>query len=429
MSFKIVLAGPVTTRSGYGARSRDICTALIQLGYDVDIYPIPWGTTPNTGLNAADSNHRRIHDRLKYTAIESKPDIFIHCALPNEFQPVGKYNIGLTAGIETDGCAVEWIEGCNRMDLVLTSSTHSKTVLEKTEYQKRDSTTNQVIELIKCKTPVQVLMEGVDLQVYNPTNQLDVGIVDLLDSIPEQSLFLNVSMWIQGELGEDRKDLGMLIHTFIKEFSDLPEGVRPALLLKTSTAGFSIIERHDIERKIQFVQQQFIDNGYNNLPNIYVVYGDLSDYEMNSLYNHSKVKAMVSFTKGEGYGRPLLEFTTTGKPVLVSDWSGQTDFMNPDHSFLLPGGLNKVGKSAVNKWIIPESKWFTVNYHLAASTMKSCFIDYNSAAEKCKPHAEITRTKFSLTEMQNQLQNILTSIQPVETPTLKTIKLPKRTNK
>ena len=34
-----------------------------------------------------------------------------------------------------------------------------------------------------------------------------------------------------------------------------------------------------------------------------LVWGDLSEEELNSLYNDKKVKIM--FTKGEGYGEPL----------------------------------------------------------------------------------------------------------------------------
>ena len=54
----------------------------------------------------------------------------------------------------------------------------------------------------------------------------------------------------------------------------------------------------------------------------------MTDEEMNSLYNHPKVKAMVSFTKGEGFGRPLAEFGTTGKPIIASNWSGHLDFLS-----------------------------------------------------------------------------------------------------
>jgi hypothetical protein len=38
---------------------------------------------------------------------------------------------------------------------------------------------------------------------------------------------------------------------------------------------------------------------------------------MNCLYNHPKIKAMLSFTHGEGYGRPLAEFAVSKKPIIA----------------------------------------------------------------------------------------------------------------
>ena len=60
--------------------------------------------------------------------------------IPSEFQPIGKYNIGVTAGIETTVAPGDWIEGINRMNLTLTSSEHSKKVFLDTVFAKSRST-------------------------------------------------------------------------------------------------------------------------------------------------------------------------------------------------------------------------------------------------------------------------------------------------
>lgn len=431
MNKKIVFAGPVGTRSGYGARSRDICKALIKLGYDLKIIAVPWGSTPQDALNDYE-----IQSRIHNGPITEQPDIFIHCTIPNEFQQVGKFNIGLTAGIETDSCQPEWIDGCNRMDLVLTSSEHSKKVFETIEFEKRDKQTNQIVQKIKCDVPVEVLFEGIDTEVYFKTNKFtDAKLKNYLDSIPESFAYLFVGHWLQGDLGQDRKDVGMLIHTFLTTFMNEPQNARPALILKTSLAGFSLMERHSIEDKIHQIKQMIRETGFTGMfPNIYLLFGDLDDAEMNELYNHPKVKAMVSFTKGEGFGRPLLEFTTTGKPVLASNWSGQTDFLHSDYSYRLPGAINKVHGSAVNQWIIDGSSWFTVNYAFASSIMKSVFTAYQKAFAKCKDHLTYTLNNFTIGHMQNKLQEYLentekfltlkalkSTINPVQNP----LKLPK----
>ena len=122
----LVFQAPVGTRSGYGERSRDLVRALIALDkYDIKIVSTRWGDTP---MNALTDNDQDIVSRLLLQSLPSQPDIFMQVSVPNEFQRIGKFNIGVTAGIETDLCDPSWIEGCNRMDLILVSSNHAKNV-------------------------------------------------------------------------------------------------------------------------------------------------------------------------------------------------------------------------------------------------------------------------------------------------------------
>lgn len=431
MNKKIVFAGPVGTRSGYGARSRDICKSLIKLGYDLKIVDTPWGTTPTDALDPNNDSDVELLKRFHQGAITEQPDVFIHCVIPNEFQKVGKFNIGITAGIETDTCQPEWIEGCNRMDLVLTSSNHSKKVFQEIEFEKRDKQTNQVVAKIRCTTPVEVLFEGVDTSVYLklPESKLEPAIKQYLDSIPESFAFLFVGHWLQGDLGHDRKDVGMLVKTFLGTFNKTKQ--MPALILKTSSAGFSVPERFSIQDRIQQIQMTFRDQGHTGkLPPIYLLYGDFTDSEMNSLYNHPKVKAMLSFTKGEGFGRPLLEFTTTGKPIIASNWSGQTDFLKPEYSYLLPGGVNKVHPSAVNNWIMQDSKWFTVNYSFASQVLNNCYVSYQAAVTRCKKQKDHTLSNFTMEHMQDKIKYFIDDLENLKgqntNPIENKLTLPKR---
>ncbi len=159
----LVFMGPVGTRSGYGERSRDLVRALIELNeYDVKIVSTRWGNTPMNALSDADQD---ILSRL-VSQVQSQPEVFMQVTVPNEFQKVGKFNIGVTAGIETDTCDATWIEGCNKMDLVLVSSEHAKSVFETTTYDKRDSKTNQLVGSLKLTTPIEVLFEGVRLDKF-----------------------------------------------------------------------------------------------------------------------------------------------------------------------------------------------------------------------------------------------------------------------
>lgn len=430
MNKKIVFAGPVKTRSGYGARSRDICKSLINLGYDLKIVPIGWGTTPTDALKPDNPDDLEILNRIFNEPLTEKPDVFIHCTIPNEFQAAGKFNIGVTAGIETDMCLPEWIEGCNKMDLVLTSSHHSKKVFEQMSFEKRDKKTNAVVESLKLTTPCSVLIEGVDTNIFNQSKPDEPTVNEFMDTVKEKSAFIVVGHWLQGDIGADRKDIAMTIVTFLNAFKKLKNSEQPALILKTSMAGFSLPEKVVIEQKIRQCMEVARNDGFKGqLPSIYLLFGDMTDAEMNALYNHKKVKAMVSFTKGEGFGRPLLEFTTASKPIIASNWSGQTDFLRPEMAVLLPGTLNPVHQSAVNKWIIKESKWFTANYNFAGQLMLGMFRDYGRYLEMAEKQKEFTLNNFTLKNMENQLQEYLEKSEEFlilqNKPVEKVLKLPK----
>lgn len=144
------------------------------------------------------------------------------------------------------------------------------------------------------------------------------------------------------------------------------------------------------------------------LPNVYLLYGDLTDQEMNTLYNHEKVKAMVSFTKGEGYGRPLAEFITTGKPVLVSGWSGHIDFVNPAFHIYLDGQLTEVHSSAVWEGVINTgSSWFTVNYQSASIVLNQVYKKYKTYLNNSKKSIQEIETKWSFDAMTEKFENYL----------------------
>ena len=92
---------------------------------------------------------------------------------------------------------------------------------------------------------------------------------------------------------------------------------KPALILKISGAGASYMDREEMLNRIAQIRSSV---NSNNIPNIYLLHGEFSDQEISQLYNHPKVKAFVSLTKGEGFGRPLLEFSLIKKPICSDDW-------------------------------------------------------------------------------------------------------------
>ena len=395
----LVYQAPIFTRSGYGDHARDILKSLFDLDkYDVKLVPTRWGNTPQNQVDPTTEFGQKMLSNV-VTKVDRKPDIFMQMSVANEFEPKGNFNIGITAGVETTVIPKEFIDGANKMDLTIVPSQFTKSLFDKTQFQEQDKQTKQIIKTFKTEKPVEVLFEGVNKDIYENVKSSDN---DILEGLESDFNFLFVGHWLKGNLGQDRKDVGMLIKTFSTIFKYLPKEKRPGLILKTSHAGFSVIDRENTREKIESVIK-----GLEDVPPIYLLHGDLKETEMAELYNHPKVKAMVSFTKGEGYGRPLAEFATTGKPIIVSKWSGLVDFLPPQNTVFLDGQLTDVHQSAADKFLLKESKWFTVNYSDAANKIYQVFNDYNNHLKKSAGLRTNVLTNFTMEKMTEELGKIM----------------------
>ena len=402
----LVFQAPVATRSGYGDHARDLLHSLYKLDkFEIKVISTRWGNTPMDALNYENPFQKWIVDNI-IPGIQQKPDIYIQVTVPNEFQPIGHYNIGITAAIETTHSPLDWVHGCNRMDLIIVPSEHSKKSLVDSVYNEADKQSGQLIAQHRIQKPVEILFEGFNENFGTD----DFQYVSELDEIKEDFAFLFVGHWLRGDLGEDRKNVGMMIKTFAMAFKN--EKVKPALVLKTSSAGFSVIDRETTIKKIREV----LGKDYGQVP-VYLLHGDLTESEMNGLYEHSKVKAMLNFTKGEGFGRPLLEFSLTGKPILVSNWSGHLDFLKSG-AILLEGELKEVHESAADDFLLKESKWFNVNISKALASIKDVYKNYDKYKVDSFQLGKQNKQNFGLEKMTKLFDTILnqygiyTKIQP-----------------
>ena len=417
-----LVTAPVATRSGYGAHARDIVRALIKLDeYDVKIWSVKWGTTPLNALEKGNPNDDMIIDRLLMEpSLPQQPEIHIHIVIPNEFKTFGKYNIGITAGLECTAIPHKWVEGMNKMDLNIVPSNFVRDSISSTSFDVVDDKTNEIKGRISVEKPIEVLFEGTDTNIFKQTKEFSKMFVDEMKKIPESFNFLYTGHWLQGKLGEDRKDTGMLLKVFLETFKDKKN--TPGLIMKTSGASFSVLDREDILKKIRDIKNTV---KAKTLPNVYLLHGDFTDNEMNELYNHPKVKAHVNITHGEGFGRPLLEASISGKPVIASKWSGHMDFLNDKLSILIDGSLTDVPKSSFPKdMTIKGTQWFTVNYNQTSAVLKDVHKNYKKYSFNAKKLSKINSSLFSLNKMTKQLDTILKKYVP-EFPKEVKLELPK----
>lgn len=403
----LTISCPVDTYSGYGARARDFIKGLIKLDkYNIKILAQNWG---NTRWGYLEDHKETELSNLIVPTITEQPDIWIQHTVPNEFKKIGKFNIGLTAGIETTICDPSWIEGVNKMDLIIVSSQHAKDAFNRSIFDLKDDATGKVTKTYKVTTPIEVLFEGLNEEVYTPKVKgfEKTEIYKTLNNIPEQFCYLSTGHWMQGKVGEDRKNIGLTIKTFLETFRN--KSKQPALILKSHTASTSIMDRNRMLAKIEEVTSTVV----GKLPNIYLLHGEITDGEMNILYNHPKVKALVSLTKGEGFGRPLLEFSFVNKPIIVSSWSGHTDFLDSELTKFIPGTLETVDETAVvEKTIIKESSWFSPNPVEVRKAFKEVYNKYKDWEVKAKKQGYANRKTFTISEMTDRMSKIFNESVP-----------------
>jgi hypothetical protein len=432
-----IFQAPCWTRSGYGDLGLAVAKSILRYDkYDLILIPTRWGGCSRKNLTEiTDQIEQELFKRVLKQPLTRQPEIFIQASIPNEFQSPAKYNIGLTAGIETTVAKSDWVEGLNRMNYNLVTSVHAKNVFEKAIYQKIDEQTKQIIpgQELKSVRPMDVLFWGADTSIYGIEKPAEPRVESELSYVKENFNFLFVGQWTSGGLFNDRKDIGNLIKTFLITFSNMGDKNKPGLIIKTSGAAICNMDKHDMINRIKSVKE-IVSKELNttDLPNVYLLYGELTDQEMNALFNHSKVKAHISFTHGEGFGHPLLLASLSGKPILTSNWSGHLDFLNPKYCKLLDGDVKQISGDSANEWLVKESSWFTVNYSRAEESMKNCFHHYGGFLEKAE-HLRIENVEnFSTNAMDVKLHQFLDNNVPkfaieqkLVLPKLKKIVLPK----
>ena len=405
------MIAPFNTRSGYGDHARSIFYSIMDReDLNVKCLDVKWGNTPRNHLRPEVPRHKKLlNSFINQNQIQGQPDVLIDIRIPNEFATGAKVNIGITAGVETDVVSPEFLDGMNRMSFNLVPSKFTADTFNRCTYDKMEDLPDgqkRKAGEIKNEKPIAVLFEGVDTDVYYPRakHELEKDLTkELNELITEDFAYLHVGQWGNQPYGEDRKNIGVLIKSFLKAFSNIPNP--PALVLKTNGANFSVLDRHQTKKRIQEVKDMF--SGVS-LPNIYLIHGDFTIEEMSTLYNHPKIAAFITCTHGEGFGRPMLEATCCDLPVIASKWSGHMDFLTDSESMLIDGFIKEVPKSALWKPIVVEpSKWFEVNEADVVRKIRTFNKKKRLIQKKAVRLGKRNRREFSLKAMAGKFNQII----------------------
>jgi glycosyltransferase involved in cell wall biosynthesis len=302
----VLVRGPALSQSGYGEHTRFVLRVLgtREDEFDIHILPTGWGETGWLALNDEERAwiDSRVNKATKHLQAELPYDVTIQITIPNEWQKMAPVNIGVTAGIECNKVSPVWLEKANEMSKVITISKHSKSGFD-IVYHGRNNQTGRVEEL-QCNTPVEVV--GYPVKTFDELSDLGID-------LEYDFNFLTIAQW------GPRKNLQNLIRWFVEENIDQEVG----LVIKTSLKNNSVVDREYAEKLVKSSIPDLPDRKCK----VYFLHGDMAEDEIHSLYNHPKIKALVSLTHGEGFGLPLFEAAYSGLPIIAPGWSGQVDFL------------------------------------------------------------------------------------------------------
>ena len=339
MTKSIVVRAPVITQSGYGCHSRQLAKWLLNVAkdrsdLDVTFDIVPWGMTPWYVDPAACDG--LIGEIMQRTNKKDVYDVSLQLQLPNEWNPfLAKYNVGLTAGVETDVCNPAWVESINKMDLVITPSEFTKTCFKNSG---------------DVKTNIEVVPES-----WVPS----VGTAKTRPNKLEEKLkletdfnFLVVSQFTGNNPENDRKNIAYTIKWFMEQF---PNDPNVGVILKTNFGRNTSADRRNV---LQIVSQIVMECKKGVGPRVYVLHGHMTDDEIVDLYTHPKVKALVNLARGEGFGLPILEAAASGLPVIVTDWSAHTEFLRQGKYVKVDYNMTPVHQTRVdNQIFMQNAKW------------------------------------------------------------------------
>lgn len=331
MKKKVLLRAPALSISGYGTHARQIFRYLKSKDIDLSVELLPWGIT-SWHINPASENGLIGEIMSRSGTLNGKPDVIISLQLPNEWRRVEDcVNVGMSAIVESDRCNQKWIEACNFMDRVIVPSEFAKNVLSSSGSLTGD---------------VRVVSESFPDEIITCVDKLD------LSEVQTKTNFLLVGQLTGHKPDIDRKNIFYTIKWFCEEFKNNKD---VGLIIKSNIGTNCSIHRAQLENIFKTLLSEVRGDTF---PQVYLINGEMTTNEIISMYRSNKVNALLSLTRGEGFGLPLLEAAACDLPVICTNWSGHLDFMRLGKFTSLEYDLIPVSEQKVdNEIFVSGAKW------------------------------------------------------------------------
>lgn len=360
MKKRVLFRAPVLTQSGYGVHARQILKWLKGLEekdqIQLQVQALPWGDTP-WYINPDEKDGLIGYVMSKTGPLTPIYDVTVQLQLPNEWDSgLGRTNIGVTAAVETTRCNPEWSQACFRMTKVIVPSEHSR---------------KSLVAPVGNISNIDVIPESYLDQITTGTKVLD------LPGIETSFNFLVHGQITGMHATVDRKNIFNTIKWICETFRSTPD---VGIILKTNLAKNTIIDRKITGDVVAAMLREV--RGGSKVPPVYLLHGDMSDDESAALYRHPSIKALVSLSRGEGFGLPILEASCAGVPVIATNWSAYVEFLG-DQFTPVEYSVVPIPKSRVDDRIfMAGASWAETNELDFKMKAKAFYTNPDSAKKK-----------------------------------------------
>lgn len=272
-------------------------------------------------------------------------DIVIQKTLPNLYYYDGRFkqNIGMTV-FETELSYHNWFNNMNLMDKMLVPS----------------------------KIEANWLKNKLKNQVFNVSEALDINIADKNYPIVDDALGKKLFKFLF--IGENipRKGIRELIQAYFSAFT-----VNDNVLLIIKSNG-------DITKEVSNIKngmRRFVSD--TKYPPIYFISHRLNNEQIYSLHQNTDVLVMPSY--GEAFNRPAATSLIFGKPVIATDNTGMTDYLNSDIGWLVKSNKEQVfcTQPPLQELYTSQETYYVPNILNLKECMQSAFFDKNAYNLKC----------------------------------------------
>lgn len=366
---KVLLRAPLLTVSGYGVHCRQIFDYLYSRNdLELTVQVLNWGSTPwIVDKHAEDGLIGKIMMCSK--PIKEKFDVSVQVQLPDEWdESLAHHNIGVSAFVETDICNPMWLDKVNKMNEVIVPSNFVKEVVFNTGNVKKN---------------IEVIPEHYNYNIDKKQNKENFH-------FDKKFNFLILGQLTGDNPDNDRKNIENMIKWYCEEFKD---NRNVNLILKTNSGRCSLNDR---SRTVARVSEIVDRNRKGKYPTIDVLHGNLTSKEIASLFKNNKIKCLLSATRGEGYGLPLVDAAASAMPIVVPAYSGHMEFLEKENICSLNYKMSQIPPNRIDARIfMKDSKWAEVDGDDFKNKIRDVFENYTAYRKKAQRMQQRVRNNFS----------------------------------